>query len=528
MAPGEITSDNNQIGDFLCEVISRYGISVCDEPRKVKGLLLDLSLGENKKEINILIMLLDEKIPQDLLSGKDAIPYELLSNKASMKILSNHALDKSSVQWAINCWAFALQIINDPPPPPANNRIIDPRDIEQINRLIQSLNYDRNDGNRNQAARELRKYNDSRVIDALIQAVHNDAKVRFEALMSLSELKSEKALQIFIERLNDPSARIRRISILALGDIGDESAIEPLQVILTTKDFKNRSSRGRSNWGKAENVELAEDAINTIRKRLNIPRQEKTSPELTRYVKAGMNYNEGKEFENAVLEFDKELRNNPNNSLAIREKGFAFSNLGHYEQALQLLSLAIKLNPGDFIAWRHKGYIFSKYGKQYDAINCYDASLKINPNDSTTWRTKGFSLHKIKKYTESLDCYRRAIELDENEFFNWFLASKVFRDMHQFEEEIRYLKKALQIDNQAYYCVTGIGWAYVNLNQIQQGLQCFETVLNIDKNNQAAWKGRSVCLRKLSQHTQSTINPNPLVKNNEEEGLLKRLFPFLK
>jgi len=528
MASGEITSDNNQIGDFLCEVISRYGISVCDEPRKVKGLLLDLSLGENKKEINILIMLLDEKIPQDLLSGKDAIPYELLSNKASLKILSNHALDKSSVQWAINCWAFALDIITKSQIITPANPQPDPIDGKQINRLIQILNYDRNDWNRNQAAHELGKYNDSRVIDALIHAVHNDAKVRFEALMSLSELKSKMALQIFIDRLNDPSARIRRISILALGDIGDESAIEPLQVIVTTKDFKNKFTKGHTNWGKAENVELAEDAIAAIRNRSNNPHKEKSSTELTNFVKAGMNYNELKEFENAVIELDKELRNNPNNSLANREKGFAFSNLGHYEPALQLLSLAIKLNPVDYVAWRHKGYIFSRLGKQYEAIGCYDASLKINPIDSATWRTKGYSLHKIKKYIESLDCYRKAIDLDEYEFFNWFLASKVFRDMHQYEDEIRFLTTALQINNQAYYCLTGIGWAHVNMNQFQKGLQCFETVLNLDKNNQVAWKGRSICLQKLSEHTQSPVNPSPGAKNNKDEGLLKRIFPFLK
>jgi len=524
MAPEKKISENNQIRDFLCEIIFKQGISVCDEPRKVKGLLLDLSLGENKKEINILIMLLEEKIPQDLLSGKDSIPYEILSNRASVKILSTYALDKSSVQWAINCWAFALDIITESQIITPVDQITDPIDIAQINRLIQILHHDRNDRNRNQAARELRNYNDSRVIDALIQAVHNDTKVRFEALSSLSELKSKKALQIFIDRLNDPSARIRRISILALEDFGDESAIEPLQRIVTTEDFKIRSTREHPNWGKAENVKLAEDAIDAIKKRSNTPKKENTSLEVTNYVKAGMKYNELKEFENAIIEFDKELRNNSNNSLAIREKGFALSNLGHYEQSLQLLSLAIKLNPGDHIAWRHKGYIFSRFGKQYEAINCYDTSLKIDPNDPATWRTKGYSLHKIKKYTESLECYRKAIELEENGFYNWFLASKVLRDMHQYEDEIRFLKKALQIDNQAYYCLNSIGWAYINMNEFQQGLQCFETVLNLDKNNQAAWKGRSTCLKKLSY----TPQPKPILKNNKDEGLLKKIFPFLK
>lgn len=530
MVHEEDSLDSNSIIDILCEVVTTCGISILDEPKKVKGLLSDYSYGENQRDIRILVTLLEEKIPHDLLSGQDTIPYDILFNNAATKISQYHPVDKSSLQWAINCWAFALGIINEPPlyGPESFELPNNLQNNEEIAQLIQVLRCDPNDLKRNQAAREIKKYNIPRVIDALIESANNDEKVRFEALSSLYDMKSKKALELFKFHLTDPSPRIRRVSILALNDFGDESVIELLESIVVEQDFRYRNKGKQKNWGKYENVKLAEDAINSIRSRAGVHPPRKTFPEMTHYVKSGMEYNESKEFSKAVREFDKEIRNNPNNSIAIREKGFALSNLGQYDVALNLLSRAIKLDPGDSIAWRHKGYIFSRQRKDYEALNCYDAAIKIDPNDSATWRTKGYSLHRIKKYHEALECYKKAIELNKDEFINWFLASKVFRDVHQYENEIHFLKKAFQIDNTALYCLASIGWAHVNMNQFQEGLHYFEHVLNLDRDNQSAWKGRSFCLNKLSYQRRENINPNPTTKNEKNEGIINKIFPFLK
>jgi len=108
------------------------------------------------------------------------------------------------------------------------------------------------------------------VVDALLDAVKYDRKVRYEALVSLYELRSKKARETFIERLEDPSPRIRHISILALGELGEIPAIEPLQKIIETYDFKFCNKGQQKNWGKSENVLIAKNSIFSIQKRLKI------------------------------------------------------------------------------------------------------------------------------------------------------------------------------------------------------------------------------------------------------------------
>jgi CBS domain-containing protein len=152
------------------------------------------------------------------------------------------------------------------------------RDIEEtITSLIRILRDDYDDKKRNKAARDLRAFNEPSVIDALLEAVEHDPKARYESLVSLFELKSEKAVGTFISLLEDRSSRIRHISIRALGEMGRESTIKPLMELIFSYDHKHREvkrPKGKgwtNNWGKVENVVLAKEALHRIIRRLNRP-----------------------------------------------------------------------------------------------------------------------------------------------------------------------------------------------------------------------------------------------------------------
>jgi hypothetical protein len=155
------------------------------------------------------------------------------------------------------------------------------QDVDTLLKILRSHSADYKE--RNYAAKQLcHEYNNSRVVDALLKTVESDPRVRYQALVSLREIKTPKAEKTFLERLNDPSARIRHVSILGLGDIGTDSAIQSLTTIIETNDFchLNKGRGGgkgrRTNWGLPENVLTAKEARDKIHQRLQIetPRTE--------------------------------------------------------------------------------------------------------------------------------------------------------------------------------------------------------------------------------------------------------------
>jgi hypothetical protein len=164
-----------------------------------------------------------------------------------------------------------IEVINPPPNQPNRG----PTKTPEVPAKYLLVLRNGNDKERKQAARKLKEYNQPSVVAALLDAVKYDWKVRYEALLSLYELKSKSALNIFVERLEDPSSRIRHVSILALGEIGEPSDVEPLQKIIDTNDFSflNKPGRGkgaRTNWGRSENVLAAKNAILSIQKNHNL------------------------------------------------------------------------------------------------------------------------------------------------------------------------------------------------------------------------------------------------------------------
>src|SRR5438132_9249803 len=91
----------------LCELIAKYGESLCDEPGRCEALLRD-SCGQYRKEINALIDALKERIASELLSSSVSIPIELLIARLSKRLQDNRNVTEEAARWSVESWALAL------------------------------------------------------------------------------------------------------------------------------------------------------------------------------------------------------------------------------------------------------------------------------------------------------------------------------------------------------------------------------------------------------------------------------------
>jgi len=234
--PNEFSNDRDCIERSLTSRINKEGITILDDPKRLQGFLADDCSGENKREIVLLTHLLEEQVHKDLIQGKDSIPFNLLSANITQRILANHPFDVQLVQWGIDTISFALGIIPNMRRHQPNLSNISSSDIQKIRNLISELKNNSEDDSRNDAANQLSSFQDPSVVNALLKCVKNDPRVRYSALVSLRKIGDPLAIPAFIERLKDPSARIRSVSVNALGEIGDSAAIKSLEVLVKSKD----------------------------------------------------------------------------------------------------------------------------------------------------------------------------------------------------------------------------------------------------------------------------------------------------
>src|SRR5829696_288675 len=96
----------------LRELIARHGPGLCSDARRCEGLLRDLC-GEHRREINILVGALRERVPLDLLAGRNSAPTGLLLSRLARRLEDQLALTADASRWAVDSWALALGIVSD-------------------------------------------------------------------------------------------------------------------------------------------------------------------------------------------------------------------------------------------------------------------------------------------------------------------------------------------------------------------------------------------------------------------------------
>lgn len=96
----------------LRELIDKYGPDLCSNAGRCGGLLRDLC-GAHRREINILIGALKERVPLDLLAARSAMPRALLLSQLAKRLEDQLAFTEEAARWAVDSWALALGVVTD-------------------------------------------------------------------------------------------------------------------------------------------------------------------------------------------------------------------------------------------------------------------------------------------------------------------------------------------------------------------------------------------------------------------------------
>lgn len=90
-------------------IITHYGRSICDEPKRCEALLKDLC-PQHKREVNLLVGALREGVAKELLKPNQLLPIEMVISRLSQKLYDELGFDSGLAQWAVESWALALGV----------------------------------------------------------------------------------------------------------------------------------------------------------------------------------------------------------------------------------------------------------------------------------------------------------------------------------------------------------------------------------------------------------------------------------
>lgn len=119
---------------------------------------------------------------------------------------------------------------------------------EDVEGLIEALNYEDDHNVRLAAASALGKVGDSQAVDSLIDALDDQPVVKEVVVLSLGDIGDPRAVTPLINTLEDNNWEIRSSTAKALGKIGDRRAVRPLIDLLENQN-------GNVRWHAAQALE---------------------------------------------------------------------------------------------------------------------------------------------------------------------------------------------------------------------------------------------------------------------------------
>jgi formylglycine-generating enzyme required for sulfatase activity len=94
----------------LKTLISQFGRAVCDDPKRCEAILRDLC-PQYRRETNLLVSALKEKVVADLLKSSSSVPSSLQINQLAQRLHDNLGIAEHFALWAVESWALALGLI---------------------------------------------------------------------------------------------------------------------------------------------------------------------------------------------------------------------------------------------------------------------------------------------------------------------------------------------------------------------------------------------------------------------------------
>lgn len=220
------------------------------------------------------------------------------------------------------------------------------------------------------------------------------------------------------------------------------------------------------------------------------------------WLDEGIKYRRAKQYEKALVAYERVLRLDRNSVRAYRNRGDVLYDLGRYTEALDTYRLALRLDPGSARAYHNMANTLYHLG-QYDmSLDAYDCALQLEATPQL-WNDKGDSLFHLQRYEEALQAYELAAQLEPNSAYAYNKGNALSR-LKRYQEAIVAYEQAIQLQSTFALPYNGKGRALFYLGRYPESLIAYERALQLDQNFARACTNLAETLEKLGR-TQEAV-----------------------
>jgi tetratricopeptide (TPR) repeat protein len=238
------------------------------------------------------------------------------------------------------------------------------------------------------------------------------------------------------------------------------------------------------------------------------------------YSGLGNIYSNRQKYDKAIVYYDSLLERNPEDEVALANKGHAFFHLGRFSEALACSDKALEIDQQDAVAWSVRALILSELGKLDDAIASHDKAIELDPKEWVFWYNKGNTLSSSGMHEEAIECYDKALELNPGVKYALINKCSALYKLGRFDEVLECIDNALKM-----YPKDAKFWEFkasilYNLGKFDDVLVCINKALEIEPENYGFLGNKAVTLHTLGRTDDALKCIDKALKINQKDATL--------
>ncbi len=224
------------------------------------------------------------------------------------------------------------------------------------------------------------------------------------------------------------------------------------------------------------------------------------------YCKRGWAYSSLKNYQQAIADFERALELDPNYAWAYGSRGWAYYWFKDYQRAFADFNRSLELDPNDAFAYYRRGWAYDALKNYQQAIADFNHAVELDPNFTYAYRGRGWVYHNLKEYQQAIVDFNRALELDPNFTYAYTSRGWAYYWLKEYQRAFTDFNRALELDPNDAFAYYRRGWANSRLKNYQQAIVDFDHTLELNTNFARAYGGRGWVYYNLQEYQQAIVD----------------------
>ncbi len=199
-----------------------------------------------------------------------------------------------------------------------------------------------------------------------------------------------------------------------------------------------------------------------------------------------------RDYNGAIVAFDKALEIDPENVTVLNSRGIAYGNKGDDERALADYDSCLKLRPNFASAHNNRGIIFMRKGDFEQAYNEFSDAIRLNvpQNRFINLYNRGRVQTLRKQYDSALADFAQARQINADGVQVPVYRCITYTEMGKFDEALADCNEVLAKFPKAVYTLASRGNLYLAKGDLDAALRDYNEAIGINPNAIRAYVGR--------------------------------------